>query len=439
MKLQGLACWAGSLALALLPCLAAPEEPARPAPRTAAELQADVLRLTAELASLQAAAPDDVSARLRAVEAELARLKEELARLLETIAESTDGLESLSQADQKRVSVTVYGDFQAAAYTGQNPVFDGRAFEVVFSGHPHKRLSVFAEIEFEDAAGVGAERGGEIVVEQAYATLAFASLFNVRAGIVLLPFGNVNIDHFAPKREVVTKPLVAFVVAPSDWTDNGVGLYGKRFVGGNWVASYEAYAVAGLGSDVSALGLRNARQPYGADNNRDKALVGRLSLNHASRLEVGLSGYTGKYDDAGRRRLEGFAVDGLLLLGPLKVTGEYDAITAHGTADQEATYRGYYGRGVWSFGKRFLTHTPLGRDFEDPQLSLVVEHGRVRIDGPLDGSLAHAEEARFTAGLNYRPSSHWVLKVTREWNWSKGRPLLLGDADGWLGAVGFIF
>lgn len=409
-----------------------------------ARLRSELERLLARQAAIeaeitrlgQAAARADAEAQ-RSQAADLARLRAELQQVSEESRRAAAALEALSEADRRRVSLSVYGDFQVTAYEGQDVLFDGHAFEVVLSGQPHERLSFFSEIEFEQAAAVGEERGGEVLVEQAYANFQLAGLANLRAGVLLVPFGNVNVDHFAPRRDVVNKPIVSWVVAPSDWTDNGLGLHGSRLFGSDWLVSYEAYAVAGLDADVTAYGLRDARQGYGVDNNGDKALVGRISASRTGRLTLGLSGYRGKYDDAGTKALEGWAVDGLADLGRLRLTGEYNSFTGEGSP--QPRYHGYYGRASLDVIRGALRKSILGRGFSEPRLTLVYQYDWVRAEGPLEAAWETTTERRHTVGLNLRPSDNWVLKLDYEANDTDNLTLYRGDADGFIGSIAFVF
>jgi hypothetical protein len=428
------------------------EKPKDPA---SAEHEAAIARLTQEQARLiaeikdlraqlaQTPTPLPAEDRLQALEARLVKLEEDLQRFGEESRQIAGAVDDIASREQKRSSVTVYGNVDFSAYRNQDSVLDARTFEMVFSGHPHDRLSFFAEVEFERAAAVGGPRGGEIDVEQAFATYSLSPLLNIRGGAFLVPFGNINIDHFAPRREVVTAPLVSYVVVPSDWTDNGVGLFGKRVLGTRYLLSYEGYVMAGLGEPVTGLGLRLARQGYGVDNNGDKAVVARVALSRADTAHVGLSGYSGKYDDLGRRRMNGWAVDGLLTLGSFKVTGEYDDFAAARAAGPDIRLRGYYVRGVYSFGRALLARTRLGRGFQEPRLAAFAQYDDVQTDGPdngpFNGTFEHSEERRTSAGLNFRPSTQWVLKLSYEWNDSKGHALDRGDRDGFLASIGFIF
>lgn len=406
------------------------------------QLQATVEALRRDLdAARQQLAVDSAAAfdaRLQALEAQLAELRQQLQAESEERQRSSDQAAQLAEAEARRTSLTVYGAFDAVGYRGQDPIFDARAFELVVSGRPHPRLGFFAEIEFERVAGVGGERGGEIVVEQAYANLVFDPAFNLRAGVLLVPFGNVNIDHYAPQRDVIGKPLTSYVIAPSDWTDNGLGFYGRFSLGEAWRLSYETYALAGLGGTIDTTGTRAARQGYGVDNNANKALVGRAALNRLGSLELGLSGYTGKHDDANRLRLDGWAADGLFRMGPLKLTGEYNWMRADQAPDRDTLMRGFYARAVLGFGRHALPG-PLTRDFAAPEWAAVVQYDQATIEGSAAGAAVRNRERRTTFGLNYRPTPQWVLKLNYELNEFEGQPLYSGDADGWLGSIGFVF
>jgi len=421
----------------------------RPEPDRVQALQTELQKLRATVEALRRdldAARQQLAAgttaafdeRLQSLEAQLASLRQDLQRELEQHKRDTDQAAQQAEAETRRTNLTVYGTFDATGYRGQDPLFDAKAFELVVSGRPHPRLGFFAEVEFERGAGVGAERGGEVVVEQAYANFMFNPALSLRAGVLLVPFGNVNIDHYAPQRDVIGKPLTSYVIAPSDWTDNGLGFYGRFSLSEAWRLSYEAYAVAGLGSAIDTTGTRAARQGYGVDNNANKALVGRTALNRLGSFELGLSGYSGKYDDANRQRLDGWAADGLLRLGPLKLTGEYNWMRADRGPQRDTLMRGFYGRAVLGLGRHALPG-PLTRDFTAPEWAAVAQFDEVRIDGSLERAFVQNRERRTTFGLNYRPTPQWVLKLNYELNDSVGQPLLSGDNDGWLGSIGFVF
>lgn len=418
-------------------------------PRVTA-LQAELEQLRAQMAALreelerlraEAAKSDDptIAARLAALEARQAKIEAELTRIAEELKQTGDALDQVSEGDRKRPTMTVYGTLQAVNYDQRDSILDAEAFELVLSGRPHPRLSFFAEIEFERAAAVGGPRGGEVVLEQAYASYSFAQIFSVRTGVLLVPFGNVNVDHFAPLRDVVRKPLVSYAIAPSDWTDNGIQFTGRRLAGTSWLFEYEAAVIAGLDSHITSVGMREARQPFGVDNNGNKAAVGRFAIKRSTSFETGISAYTGKYDDANQDRLNGWAADLRAELGSFRLTGEYDHFTANSTSGPKSQLAGYYARA--SYDLRGGPLPKMARDFDDPRLTLVAQYDWARIDGPnpITGEFERNRETGVTVGLAYRPSRQWVLKVNYEKNQKTNEALDRGELTGWLASVGFVF
>ncbi|MBK5256703.1 MAG: hypothetical protein JJE39_11780 [Vicinamibacteria bacterium] len=415
-----------------------------------AALETELDRLRAEMAGLQkelerlrsqAAKADDqgMAARIAVLEATQVKIETELARIAEELRLIGDALDQVSENDRKRPTMTVYGTLQATKYNQRDSILDAEAFELVLSGRPHPRLSFFAEIEFERAASVGGPRGGEIVIEQAYASYTFAQLFSIRSGVLLVPFGNVNVDHFAPLRDVVRKPLVSFAIAPSDWTDNGVQISGRRLLGTTWLLEYEAAVIAGLDSHITSVGAREARQAFGVDNNGNKATVGRFAIKRGGSFETGLSGYTGNYDDLNRWRLKGWAADLRAEVGPLRLTGEFDHFTADRGVLASGQLTGYYVRASYDIRGGFLKK--LAKDFDDPRLTFVAQFDWATIEGPTvsDSLFEKNRETGVTLGFAYRPSRQWVLKVNYETNTATNQTLDRGTLKGWLASIGFVF
>jgi hypothetical protein len=406
-------------------------------------LEREVAELRRRLESGATPAPSaeisNLRERLEALEGVMAELKRDFEVAAEDSRITAEAVDDLSEAELRGAHLTVYGSIVGADYEGKNSVFDGEAVELVVSGRPHDRLGFFTEIEFERAAQVGGERGGEVVVEQAYGTFSFGSGLALKAGIVLMPFGNYNLDHYAPTREVISRPLVSHAVVPSDWTDNGFGVVGRSSLGGGWMVEYEAYVVAGLGSDASTLDVRAARQPFGVDNNNNKATIGRVGLNRRGQFELGASYYLGAYDDSSRLDLEGWAGHLATQLGPLGLAGEYNRFTVEQIGLEDGTLEGYYARAVYDLFRGLLRRGRHGATFPDARLSLVVQYGEVELNPPATLDQEGRSESRWTLGLNYRPSNHWVVKINHEDNESVGQPILHGSSEAWLAAVGFVY
>ena len=438
------------LSLLLAPSLSASPPAADPA-KAALEAQVQALRhdlaeLAAEVAALKAAATPGLEARVAATEADLAKfgdalagVEARLAALAETQTTTAETLESIESAETRAIHLTTYGTFAIEDTSRSDSTFDAESLELVLSAQPHPRLGLFAELEFERAAAVGGERGGEVLLEQAWASFRFTDWMSLRAGALLVPFGNVNVDHYAPNRDVISKPLVSYLVAPSDWTDNGLGLSGTVLLGGEWVLRYDTAVVAGLDEDITALGTREARQPFGADNNNNKALVGRLGWKYGGAFELGMSGYDGAYDDEGELPLSGWALDALAVLGPLRLTGEFDRLAAGQAVGPDARLEGWYVRAALDIFTRLLRGGGHGELFPEARLSLVGQVERIDLAGPLEGGWESNSEKRLTLGLNYRPATSWVLKIDHEWRRAPNRALVFGEEEAWLASIGFVF
>lgn len=325
-----------------------------------------------------------------------------------------------------------------AGRSGQNSLIDAESFELVLSGQPHERISFFTELEFERAATVGGPRGGEVLLEQAYVDMAWNDALAFRAGVILVPFGNNDADHYAPVRDVITRPLSSRLIAPSDWTDNGFGLVGHREIDPDWQLEWEAYLIAGLDDRFSFNGLRNNRQAFGADNNNDKAVAAHLTLRRTDQVALGLGLYRGAYDDEGRLQLRGIGLDWTWRRDAWKFTGEYLHMRAQRAEADPATFRGGYARIGYDVDRWFPEHWR-STAFPDARLSLIYEYSQVSVQDLTRLAPDRERERKHLLGLRYEPDHSWILKVNREWSDASDRALVNADADGWKFGIGFVF
>jgi seryl-tRNA synthetase len=166
------------------------------------KLQQQINRLRKDMGSKKVSKTN--SQRLANLEAYAVQLNDVLSEVKEQIEENTDEVARISKIQQTKPNIGVYGTITAAKAENQNSIIDGQSFELVISGQPHKRISYFTELEFERAATVGGSRGGEVLLEQAYTDFQVNSWLNFRGGILLVPFGNIERDHYAPLREVIS-------------------------------------------------------------------------------------------------------------------------------------------------------------------------------------------------------------------------------------------
>lgn len=435
------------LAVLLALALAAPAGAADPASvearLTALESRWD--RMEGEIAALRAllertpapapaAAPEAVAAIGQTVQA----LGADLAAVRGEVENQGHALAAASASRQREMAISSYGAVNFGKRSGQDSVIDAESFELVLSGQPHPLVSFFSEIEFERAAAVGSARGGEVLLEQAYVDYAISDNLSLRGGVILVPFGNNEADHYAPLREVIVRPLSSRLIAPSEWTDNGFGLVGHRDLSADWQLDWEAYLVAGLDSGIDAGGLRNARQGFGEDNNNDKALAAHLTLRRNDQLALGLGLYDGDYDDAGQLRLRGLGLDFSWRLDRWRFSGEYLTMRAERSDGDPADLRGGYVRAAYDV-QEWLPLNWRNEAFPDARLSLVYEYDHVSVEDLTSLASLVARERKHVFGLRYEPDHSWIVKLNREWSDASNRTLVNGDSDGWIFGIGFVF
>ena len=377
--------------------------------------------------------------RLANLESYAVQLNEVLAEVQEKIEDNNSEVNRLSKEQQGRPNIGSYGTITIGKANGQDTIIDAQSFELIISGQPHKRISYFTELEFERAATVGSTRGGEVLLEQAYTDIQITSWMNFRGGVILVPFGNIERDHFAPLREVVSQPLTSHAIAPAAWSDNGFGFTGRFSLSDTWIADYQAYTVAGLGNNIATNGLRASRQGFGVDNNNSKAFAGKFSLQNTSGFVVGLSYYTGAWNDSGTKDITGFNVDFDYKYKSLELLGEYTDMGVEQEIGGDTQLDGYYIRSILSLN-RILPEHFLGQDFPHAQLSFVTQYDEVTIENFFDPTIPDNFERRITVGLRLQPTASVMLNLNYEDANARGPDRILrGNDELWIFSLGYVF
>lgn len=194
-------------------------------------------------------------------------------------------------ADPNVFSIGSYGE----AHYNQN-IMDGEFTNgnvdlhrvILFMGYKfNNKLQFFSEIEFEHVK--------EVYVEQAFMNYSFNSLFNLKAGIILIPMGYVNEFHEPTLFNGVERPNVDKYMIPTTWREMGVGFHGllKRAN-----LKYQLYMVNGFNgyngsAKFNSSGLRSGRQKGAEAIVNTPAFTGKVSFFGLNGLRLGLSGYYG--------------------------------------------------------------------------------------------------------------------------------------------------
>jgi len=181
-----------------------------------------------------------------------------------------------------------YGELTLNAPGNAPAVVDLRRF-VLYVGHNFSdRIRFYSEVEVEHAVA-SSEDAGEIEIEQAYLDGLLGRGLNLRAGLILMPVGIINIYHEPPTFNGVDRPEVDTLIIPSTWREPGVGIFGELGTG----FAYQLYLVNGLDATgfSAETAVADGHQEGMLAHARDFGAVGRLSYEPVLATVFGLSGY----------------------------------------------------------------------------------------------------------------------------------------------------
>jgi hypothetical protein len=305
-------------------------------------------------------------------------------------------------------------------FNGLGSSFDLHHLILQTSSYLHDNLFFNAEIEFEHGGLINTlSNDGELEIEQAWVDYTISELLTMRAGVVLIPFGIVNVLHDSDVRETTTRPLMASTIIPTTWFEPGVGIHGLAYPTEDLMVSYEAYVTQGLTDKISPeFGLRAARPSLATDNNGNKAVSARVAVSPFLGLEVALDGYHAAYDPAGVQHLTMVGADASYAVGPFEFLGEVaQASTRGGTSTGTGVpaaiptgMGGYYLEGRYRFFPSFLDNTFLGRGggFQNATFTAFARGGAVDTN---QAAFDRSDRNELLVGLNYRPIQTFVVKL----------------------------
>ena len=335
--------------------------------------------------------------------------------------------------------------------------FDQQRFVPFFYADVTEHVKFAAELEIEHGIRESSENEIETGLEFAHIDYLVNEMFNIRAGILLLPVGKFNLLHDSPLNDLTDRPLVSQFIIPSTMSETGAGFYGTFYPGRISKMDYELYVTTGpcgYGSAGNPLvneadGTRDGRQRTcsghdGADINNGKAFVGRLAYSPMLGVEVAGSGYFGNANQNAStyNPLSIMAVDWTLQKGPFELIGEAAWSYARGNSRAvqgnqigfapgsllnsqpgnsgpgipPQRMSGYYIQGNYHFMPQFLSKWSPKRFGEGSTFTAVIRYDRVNTN--LDnsngtGGWGNLEQISF--GLNYRPIEDAVFKISYQY------------------------
>lgn len=192
-----------------------------------------------------------------------------------------------------RLSIGGYGtiDYVQPIKSGfkQNGNLDVSRVVMMMNYQFSSKTSFHTEIEFEHVK--------EIWIEQAYLNHRFDERLQLKAGLLLTPFGIVNEYHEPTSFNGVLRPAVDNNIIPSTWREIGAGFQGRFSEAG---LGYQVYVMNGFKSyDGGGLlggssGLRGGRQKGAKAVMGSPSVAARLTYDAVPNLVLGVSGYFGE-------------------------------------------------------------------------------------------------------------------------------------------------
>ncbi len=284
--------------------------------------------------------------------------------------------------------------------------FDNHHFNLWFGYRITDNLIAKSEIEIEHA---GEAFGLE------FATLEwkpFASdLLELVMGMMLVPLGVENPVHASVRNKLISRPLPSISIIPGTYSDIGIEARGWFPSFSDAKIRYHFYLVNGLGDeDGDQIYEQNALK-RGRDNNGNKAVGTQIAVFPFPDLELGGSGYFGKWDDRDRNKTVIWVSHFIYQREPVEVRAEYvkqEIKAALGEGHGDAILEGFYMQGTFSFSG------PGGALFN--RLELVTRYDWVAnpdgVQGLKQGEIPGGKSTqRLAVGFILRPMGQLQFKV----------------------------
>lgn len=299
---------------------------------------------------------------------------------------------------------------------------------VLFTGHKfNNRISVFSELEVEDAKVTGGESGGEIAIEQAYLKFNLNANQYIVAGLFLPRIGILNENHLPNTFNGNERNYVETFIIPATWRELGVGFYGNL---NNFPITYYAGIVNGLSSAmlVHGTGLVDGRFEGRNATGNNLAITAALQYYQGD-FKAQLSGYYGGTTGVSKRKADSLGL----------ASGLFAAPVAMGEADIQYSNAGFSVRalGVYvsipdaaNINRAYANNTPkseygayleIGYDILHPmarphtdQFIVFVRdekldmNATIPTNGVIDGTL---DQNHIVAGFTYLPIRNVAIKA----------------------------
>jgi len=411
--------------------------------------------LLASQALLFGATNEELSLELQKLKTEFAEYKKEQTAQTETILEEIEGssnastpsknpyerVSSLGAAASKVyhsnsvVSLGGYGSYYFKKYTNFKNYANAQNNEtrktaetnvlrfVPYFGFKFNDWIVMnTEVEFENggARSDGSKNYKYVIVEFSYLDFLLDERYNIRIGHVLVPFGNINLNHEPTAYLTADRPLVETYIIPSTWHTNGALVYGEyagvdyyagvitspdsgKFIEGRFIQMGRQGArqftddlsfVARLGYDVMPGLNVGGSFMYGVTTPLKQERIGVDSSSIDADVSMNMSEVHASY------KANGFDVQALAVMGSLG--DDYKKLSTEGNTISGAV-NGQYLTVAYDILHQYNT---------SKKLFAVVDIERIDMDADDETTFADNKKfLQYSTGIAYYPDPKVVLKA----------------------------
>lgn len=336
---------------------------------------------------------------------------------------------------ERGLSIGGYGEVGIAQFRENNSNIVDAQRVILYVGYKFNDRIIFnSEVEFEH--GFTNEnldgQAGEVEVEFATLDFLLTDYFNLRGGLVLVPFGIINEVHEPTTFFGVFRPDIEREIIPTTWRDNGAGIFGELsgFVPG--ALNYRAYVITSLDSrGFRAVNNRNARASGNRARIDDIAFVSRIEYDPIPGLKFSGSWFIGNTGQ--NESVDGEEISGLFQMYEADIQLQWRGLEARGLfvytflndADLINLNNGFEGEdsvgdeqfgwyleagynllSLADFGQYFQYFSPFVR-YENFDTQKSVPSGFAR--NPAN------DRQNLTFGFSYKPIPQVVIKADYQW------------------------
>ena len=332
---------------------------------------------------------------------EINALKKQNQLIMERLDASMDLLENKKSghSSRGRTSIGGYGELHYNNLNGEGGATDKKEIDfhrfVLFFGHEFsKDIRFFSELELEHSlAGDGADKPGEIELEQAYLEFDISQTMRAKGGLFLIPVGIINETHepnvfYGTERNPIEKNIV-----PATWWEAGAALSGEFSEG----LSYDIALTSGLDLNTEDK-VRGGRQKVAKARANSPMITGRIKYTGIPGLELAstvasISDYTqGQGTENSATMVEAHAVYN---------TGAFGLRALYASWDVDGKTTGYDKQSGWYIEPSYKI---------SPKLGVFARYNKYDNQAG-SGGPGDSEKQQTDFGINYWPHEDVVIKL----------------------------